>query len=29
LKLLYLGDLPVSIPEVTLHDTGQLTHTVT
>jgi hypothetical protein len=26
-KLLYLGDLPVSIPEVTLRDTGQLTHT--
>jgi hypothetical protein len=27
LKLLYLGDLSVSIPEVTLRDTGQLTHT--
>jgi hypothetical protein len=29
LKLLYLGDLPVGIPEVTLCDTGQLTHTAT
>jgi hypothetical protein len=27
LKLLYFGDLSVSIPEVTLRDTGQLTHT--
>jgi hypothetical protein len=27
LKLLYLGDLSVLIPIVTLHDTGQLTHT--
>jgi hypothetical protein len=29
LKLLYLGDLSVSIPEVTLRDTDQLTHTAT
>jgi hypothetical protein len=29
LKLLYLGDLSVSIPEMTLHDTDQLTHTTT
>jgi hypothetical protein len=29
LKLLYLGDLSVSIPKVTLRDTGQLTHTAT
>jgi hypothetical protein len=27
LKLLNLGDLSISIPEVTLRDTGQLTHT--
>jgi hypothetical protein len=27
LKLLYMGDLSVSIPELTLRDTGQLTHT--
>jgi hypothetical protein len=27
LKLLYLGDMLVSIPEVTLRDTDQLTHT--
>jgi hypothetical protein len=27
LKLLYLGNLSVSIPKVTLHDTDQLTHT--
>jgi hypothetical protein len=27
LKLLNLGDLSVSIPKVTLRDTGQLTHT--
>jgi hypothetical protein len=27
LKLLNLGDLSVSIPEVTLRDNGQLTHT--
>jgi hypothetical protein len=29
LKLLYLDDLSVSIPKVTLRDTDQLTHTVT
>jgi hypothetical protein len=29
LKLLYLGDLSVSIPKVTLRDTDQLTHTAT
>jgi hypothetical protein len=29
LKLPYLGGLSVSIPEVTLRDTGQLTHTAT
>jgi hypothetical protein len=29
LKLLYLGDLSVSIPKVTLPDTDQLTHTAT
>jgi hypothetical protein len=28
LKLLNLGDLSVSIPEVILRDTGKLTHTV-
>jgi hypothetical protein len=27
LKLLNLGNLSISIPKVTLHDTGQLTHT--
>jgi hypothetical protein len=29
LKLLYLDDLSVSIPEMTLRDTDQLTHTAT
>jgi hypothetical protein len=29
LKLLNLGDLSISIPEVTLRDTDQLTHTTT
>jgi hypothetical protein len=29
LKLLNLGDLSLSIPEVTLRDTNQLTHTAT